>query len=77
MDTITDTFTANEALQLLIIHHKHPEHEINLSTQEVKHLELSVIDDWENLSKAYARQLVPTTKLDLLSSMSNNESYLR
>jgi hypothetical protein len=71
-----DQFTANEAMQILVIHHKHPEYEINLSLTEVKHLELSVIDDYEDLSNAYIRMLNTSSKLDLLASMSNNIPYL-
>lgn len=71
-----EPFTSNDAMQLLVIHHKHKEYDIALTTEEVKHLELSVIDDWENLSKAYIRQLVSSEKLVVLSAMSNNETYL-
>ena len=71
-----EQFNANEAAQLLFIHHKHKEYKINLSTQEIRHLELSMIDDWDNLSKAYLRQLVSNDKLEILSAMSNNETYI-
>jgi len=74
---ITDVFTANEAMQLLVIHFLYKEHKINLSPREVKHLELSVIDEWELLSPAYRRMLVTKDKLDLLRLMSRNEEYLR
>mgnify|MGYP003660894258 CR=1 FL=1 len=73
---ITDHFTANEAMQLLIIHFKHPEYDISITKEEVKHLELSVIDDWENLSRSYLNQLVSKDKLKTLSAMSNNGTYL-
>ena len=71
-----DQFTANEAMQLLVIHHLHPEHNIGLSEDEVRHLELSVIDDYEDLSKAYQRMLNTNSKLELISAMSNYDSYL-
>ena len=71
-----DQFTANEAMQLLIIHFKHDEYEINLSIAELRHLELSVVDDFENLSKAYLRLLVSKDKLETLAAMSRQEPYL-
>ena len=74
--TITDQFNSNEAMQLLIIHFKHEEYNIGLTQAEIRHLELSMIDDWDNLSIAYRRLLVSKDKLEILSAMSNNETYL-
>lgn len=71
-----DQFTSNEAMQLLVIHHRHPEYNIALTKDEVKHLELSVIDDHENLSPAYLRMLITKDKLELLTAMSHNEEYM-
>ena len=74
---ITDVFSSNEAMQLLVIHFRYPEHKIYLSHKEVKHLELSVIDDYELLSPAYKRMLLKTDKLELLRLMSRNQEYLK
>ena len=72
-----ETYTGSEAMQLLVVHHKHPEYNIELSSDEVRHLELSVIDDWELVLPSWKRMLAFSTKLEVLSAMSNNRSYLR
>ena len=70
MEPILDVYTANESLQLLWAHFKEPEVELKLTIREVKHLQLTIIDEWDTLTTHYTKQLVTQDKLDLLSIMS-------
>lgn len=70
MEPILDVYTANESLQLLWVHFKEPIVELKLTTEEVKHLQLIIIDEWDTLTTQYKKQLVTQDKLDLLSIMS-------
>jgi hypothetical protein len=70
LEPILDVYTANESLQLLWVHFKEPIVELKLTTEEVKHLQLIIIDEWDTLTTQYKKQLVTQDKLDLLSIMS-------
>jgi hypothetical protein len=70
LEPILDVYTANESLQLLWVHFKEPVVELKLTTEEVKHLQLIIIDEWDTLTTQYKKQLVVQDKLDLLSIMS-------
>jgi hypothetical protein len=70
LEQILDVYTANESLQLLWAHFEEPAVELKLTAQEVKHLQLTIIDEWDTLTTQYKKQLVTQDKLDLLSIMS-------
>ncbi len=69
MEPILDVYTANESLQLLWVHFKEPIVELKLTTEEVKHLQLIIIDEWDTLTTQYKKQLVVQDKLDLQYNM--------
>lgn len=69
-----EPFSANQALQLLWIHFKEEsKYNLGLTKAEVKHLQLCLIDQWDELTTHYRKQLVTKDKLELLSKMSNGE----
>ena len=69
MEPILDVYTANESLHLLWVHFKEPIVELKLTTEEVKHLQLIIIDEWDTLTTQYKKQLVVQDKLDLQYNM--------
>lgn len=70
MEPVLDVYTANESLQLLWVHFKEPIAELKLTKEELKYLQLVIIDEWDTLTTQYKKQLVTQDKLDLLSIMS-------
>ena len=70
----TTQYTSNEAMQLLVIHYLYKEHNIGLTLAEIKQLELTVIDEWEELSAAYKRLLTTSNKLSPLFSTISSTS---
>ena len=72
-----EPFTSNEAAQLLNIHHNHPEYPIGLFPDEIRHLELCVIDTFNELSPAYLRLFKTKDKLELLALMSRKQPYMK
>lgn len=69
-----DSFSANQALQLLWYHFEDPEIDVGLSDKEVAHLKLEVIDDWDNLTSPYRKFLTSLDKLEVISIMANREN---
>lgn len=73
-----EPFTSNQALQLLwILEKEQDEYQLELSLKEIKHLQLCVIDDWNNLTTHYKKQLKTQDKLENISRMSNNSPIFK
>jgi hypothetical protein len=73
-----EPFSSNHALQLLWIHYKEEaKYQLKLTKEEVKHLQLCLIDDWDELTTHYKKQLVTLDKLELLSLMSNGQPIFK
>ena len=70
-----ETFSANTALQLLWIHHEDPYTDIGLTPEEIAHLKLEVIADWENLTCIYKERLITVDKAELIGIMSRKEEF--
>ena len=77
MDTINEIYTANESLQLLWIYYKEETFNLELSLDELKYLELTVIDEWDTLTSLNKTLLVSKDKLDTLSKMSKGLPYFK
>ncbi len=69
-----ETFSANQAIQLLWVHLEDPSVNLGLTKEEVAHLKLEVIADWENLTSPYRKFLPSLDKLVILSIMANDEN---
>lgn len=74
---VTEKYTANESLQLLWVHYKEPIVDLQLTEEEIKYLQLTIVDEWDTLTTHYKKQLVTQDKLELLSLMSNGEPIFR
>lgn len=74
---ITEKYNANESLQLLWVHYKEPIVDLQLTEEEIKYLQLTIVDEWDTLTTHYKKQLVTQDKLELLSLMSNGEPIFR
>lgn len=68
-----DTFSANQALQLLwILEKENSKYELEFTKAEVKHLQLCLISQWDELTSHYKKHLISRDLLYIISVMSNN-----
>lgn len=74
---ITENYNANESLQLLWVHYKEPIVDLQLTDEEIKYLQLVILDEWDTLTTVYKKQLVTTDKLELLSLFSNGKEIFK
>jgi len=64
---VQDTFSANQALQLLwIVEKENDKYELELTKAEVKHLQFCLIEQWDELTTHYKKQLQSQDKLDII-----------
>ena len=66
--------TANQNLQLLWIHHHEPSHDIGLTVQDVVDLELTIVNQYDELSGEYFDKLRGDNKNDLVDLLMLNPS---
>lgn len=68
-----EPFSSNQALQILwILEKENDKYKLELTKVEISHLKFCLLEDWNNLTTPYKKQLVTKDKLELLSRMSNN-----
>ena len=61
-----EPFTANQSLQLLwILEKENEKYELELTEEEVKHLQFCLIEQWDDLTTHYKKQLKSKDKLDI------------
>ena len=77
MDTSTNHFTGNQALGLLWVAQKEPQVELELTKEELRHLQLIVVDEWEFLDSPYRKKLVSKDKLEILALMLKEEPIFK
>jgi len=66
-------YTANQALQLLWVHHHQREVDIDLSVKELDSLMLDVVSGFGDLTGIYKEKLVTQNKADLCQYMIDNK----
>lgn len=77
-DIRTDSFTGNQALQLLWLHWEDLKcSSIVFSQAELSYLQLEVIFDWENINTSYRDLLITLDKGKLISIMSANDNIFK
>lgn len=77
MDTTSNHFTGNQALGLLWVVQKEPQVELELTKEELRHLHLIVIDEWDFIDSPYMKNLVSKDKLEILSLMTKQEPIFK
>jgi hypothetical protein len=66
-----DNFNSNQALQLLYVHEKEShKYDLSLTNVELRHIQLCLIDKWDELTTHYKKQLETKDKLDNIAKMS-------
>lgn len=54
-----EPFSANQALQLLwVLEKENSKYELELTSEEIKHLQMSVISQWDDLTTHYKKMLL-------------------
>lgn len=74
---INDHFTNNQALNLLWVNQKDTKVNLELTKEELSHLQLIVIDEWDTLDSPYKKELVSKDKLIILSLMTKQEPIFK
>ncbi len=67
-----DPLSGNQALQLLWILEKEPEHKLELTKDELSYVRLCLMEGWNDLTSPYRKLLKTNDKLEILSKLSNN-----
>jgi len=70
-------FTSNQALNLLWVNQKDPEVNLELTKEELRHLQLTVIDEFDFIDSPYKKELVSKSKLEILSLMTKQEPIFK
>jgi hypothetical protein len=66
-----DHFTSNQALQLLwILEKENDKYKLVFTKVELRHIQLCLIDKWDELTTHYKKQLETKDKLDNIAKMS-------
>ena len=66
-----DHFTSNQALQLLwILEKENEKYKLVFTKVELRHIQLYLIDKWDELTTHYKKQLETKDKLDNIAKMS-------
>lgn len=62
-----EPFSANQSLQLLwILEKENDKYELELTEAEVKHLQFCLMEQWDELTTHYKKQLQSQDKLDII-----------
>jgi len=72
-----DHFTARQALGLLWIVEKKDPIELELTKEELRHIQLIVIDEFVFIDSPYMNKLVSKDKLEILSLMLKQEPIFK
>ena len=75
--TIQEHFTGSQALGLLWVDQKDTLVHLELTKAELRHLQLTVIDEFEFIDSPYRKKLITKDKLELLSLMLNQKPIFK
>ena len=79
MDTSTrkEHFTGSQALGLLWVEQKDSKVQLELTKEELRHLQIIVLDEFDFLDSPYMKKLVSKVKVELLSLMLKQEPIFK
>ena len=73
-----EPFTANQSLQLLwILEKENDKYELELTEEEVKHLQFCLIEQWDDLTTHYKKQLKSKDKLDIIQLITRQQPIFK
>jgi hypothetical protein len=70
-------FTSNQALNLLWVNQKDTRVNLELTKEELRHLQLIVIDEFDTIDSPYFKELVSKDKLEILSLLTKQEPIFK